>query len=240
MEYNKSVYEEISRNIYDLAKEKRYEEVEKILETVLHIEKNNSELINLIGMIKYRQCKFFLAKELFKYSYNLDKNKTALYFLTKYSKEEAEYIKFENIVYACKVKEYKNAIQDLEGNTFLMDEFLVPNVILILLYYNEGKLGKALSLIRKVNLNHGDTIDSYNLNIMETIKNKCLMRYLIYGMTIIGTGLLIYLSLANMLQYFVKLNNQEWICVNQIKTTPACNNFNEKLLQAGVVILKGK
>lgn len=180
MEYNKIENEQMSGNIYKMIKEQRYEEIEKILEMSLALEKNNTEIINLIGLVKYRQCKFMAAKEFFKYSYNIDKNKTALEFLVKYNTEEQEYLKFENIINQCTRKEYKKAVKELEANVFLREEFLIPNIILILLYYKIGNIGKALLLIRKIKETHKDSLDKYNLNIIETVTNKCIIRWYSY------------------------------------------------------------
>lgn len=144
-EYEVSV---VKGKITSFIKEKRYDDCEKIIEKILFIDGSNTELLNLLGLIKYRLCKFSEANLIWTKSFEIDRNYKAKEYL-KYIDENQFIRKYYTAIELVKRHNTKESIEVLKS---INEDFFRKEILLSFIYIKNKRYILALKEIEKIKL----------------------------------------------------------------------------------------
>lgn len=143
----------LHRYIIDSLKNRRIYELKNKLEEDIKIYSRCTIILNLLGILNFKYCRFKTAEKLWVKSYLIDGNDNSKKYICMIARDEYRELvqKYNCAIEFFKAGNYFSAIENLETVIIINGDLIEPYILLALCYYKVNKLKKSLEYIKKAN-----------------------------------------------------------------------------------------
>lgn len=187
---------ELSSYIIDSLEKKRIYELKNKIEDDVKKYSRSTILLNLLGLLNFKYCKFKTAEKLWVKSYLIDGNNNSKKYICMIASDEYKDLveKYNYAIEFFKEYNYVSAIENLEAVIILNGDLIEPYILLSLCYYKVNKLKKSLEYIKKAN-----ELDKSNCRISNIYREVDRGNLIVNGIGITVGGLVVGIVLLCLL-----------------------------------------